>query len=290
MQEQSEIDRFMDSVWTYLGIDSHRIKQVGTGYDGQVYQISEQLCVKIGRNPHAISFPNELRNCEHLAIPLRTIISPSGAYTATLQPYLNLYSIQYAIRRGIVFTQEQAKEIAIGFLIGLRQLHENGYVHRDMYPGNIMLSSEEGRIRAVIVDFDEMRQISSKTRACFRFNGYHDPDVVFHDRVYDAKAETFAAGVILWELFLGKCPFAGYDLFGKAIEGSWEGYQQNKERYHQRVRRALMNLAVEIGKIKTTSGECEELLSLLLQPDRVKRITVAEAIEHPFFSKISKKL
>lgn len=285
MQEQDERARFLDCVWAELGVDPHQINLVGTGHDGQVYQISEHLCVKIGKNPCVIAVPESLRNCENLAIPQRTFFSPSGAYVATLQPYLNQYSIQHFIRRGITLPEDQGREIASGLLSGLRQLHENGYVHRDMYPGNIMLSSERGHIRAVIIDFDEMRPMTPQTRACFRFNGYHGPDIVFHDGVYDDKAEMFAAGVILWELFLGKCAFAGYDLFGKVIENSWEAYQQNKESCHHQVKEALQRAAVEIEKMRLVSGEQGDLLSLLLNPDREKRITSAEALEHPFFRK-----
>ena len=288
MQERSEIDSFLDSVWAELGVDPQRIKQVGTGYDGQVYQISKHQCVKISKNTHYIAIPEALHNCEYLAIPQQTFISPSGMYVATLQPYLNLYSIQHIIRCGIILPMNQAIEIAAGFLMGLRRLHENGYVHRDMYPGNIMLSSDRGHIRAVIVDFDEMRQITPLTKACFRFNGYHDPDIVFYDRVYDDKAEMFAAGVVLWELFLGKCPFAGYELFGKVIEKSWEAYLQNKERCHQQVKNALLNMTAEIEKMRLVSGDSGDLLNLLLNPDRAKRITAAEALKHPLFQKEQK--
>jgi len=285
MQEQNERVSFLDYVWTELGINPQRIRQVGTGHDGQVYQISEHLCVKIGRNVHGITIPGVLRNCENLAIPLQTFFSPSGEYVATLQPYLNLCSLQSLIRQGITLPENQLRDIASGLLFGLRKLHENGYVHRDMYPGNIMLSSKQGRVCATIVDFDEMRHITPQTRACFRFNGYHEPDVVFHDSVYDDKAEMFAAGVILWELFLGKCHFAGYDLFGKVIENSWEEYLQNQESCHHRVKEALRNVTVEIERMRPVSGAKEDLLCLLLSPDRAKRITSAEALEHPFFQK-----
>lgn len=285
MQEHNERDSFLGCVWAELGVDPRQIRQVGTGHDGQVYRISEHLCVKVGKNTHAIAVPEILRDCENLAIPEKTFYSPSGAYVATLQPFINLCSVQQFIRRGITLPEDQARGIAAGLLNGLRQLHENGYVHRDLYPGNIMLSSDGGHIRTVIVDFDEMRRMTPRTRACFRFNGYHEPDVVFHDGVYDDKAEIFAAGVTLWELFLGKCPFAGYDLFGRVIEDSWEAYQQNKERCHHQVEEALRNAAVEIENIRLISGDRGDLLNLLLNPNRAMRITAAQALEHPFFRK-----
>lgn len=69
MQEQDERARFLDCVWAELGVDPHQINLVGTGHNGQVYQISEHLCVKIGKNPCVIAVPESLRNCENLAIP-----------------------------------------------------------------------------------------------------------------------------------------------------------------------------------------------------------------------------
>ena len=69
------------------------------------------------------------------------------------------------------------------------------------------------------------------------------------------------------------------------IENSWEAYQQNKESCHHQVKEALQRAAVEIEKMRLVSGEREDLLSLLLNPDREKRITSTEALEHPFFRK-----
>lgn len=168
-------------------------------------------------------------------------------------------------------------------LKGLKVIHENGYVHRDFYPGNIMLTKKEKNIMAVIIDFDEMRPIAPETKACFQYNGYQAPEIVFNNDVYDEKSEMFAFGITFWELVVGKCPFGGYDFFGKVIENSWDNYMQNPVLYNNRVKSALNNLPNCLEKVEGVSNECTNLLRSLLDFNKDNRISAKEALEHPFF-------
>ena len=110
--------------------------------------------------------------------------------------FLNLHSIQYFIKNDIKLPKNQSVKILFDILKGLKAIHENGYVHRDFYPGNIILTRNERDIIAVIIDFDEMRPIALKTKACFPYNGYQAPEIVFNNGTYDEKSEMFAFGII----------------------------------------------------------------------------------------------
>lgn len=258
---------------------------VGNGHTGNVWRLTDNLCLKVGTDMQNATIPECFKKCESLCVPLSTYYSESGRYVGVVQKYLNLHSIQYWIKNDIILTEKQASSVLHDILNGLNVIHENGYVHRDFYPGNIMLTKENQKVKAVIIDFDEMRPINSETKACFQYNGYQAPEIVFDNDTYDNKSEMFTVGVILWELVQGKCSFGGYDYFGKVIENSWDSYSQNKEFYDNRVKAALKTLPDFLEKTDGLSDECMSLLRSLLSFNRDERITAKEALEHPFFER-----
>jgi serine/threonine protein kinase len=59
--------------------------------------------------------------------------------------------------------EAQTKEILFPILDGLKRVHEQGFLHRDIKPGNIIIRDEGG---AVLIDFGAARQaIETKSRA-----------------------------------------------------------------------------------------------------------------------------
>ena len=258
---------------------------IGNGHTANVWRISNDLCLKVSTNTSITKIPESFEECENLCVPLRTFYSKSGKYVATIQKFLNLYTLQHLIKNKIKLSEEQSISILFDILKGLKVIHENGFVHRDFYPGNIMLKKTEKRPMALIIDFDEMQPMTPQTRACFRYNGYQAPEIVFDNAIYDDKSEMFALGVTMWELILGKCPFGGYDFFGKVIEDSWDKYYTNSQFYNDSVKNALKSLKYYLKQEKDISNEYGTLIHLLLEPDRNNRITAAQALEYPIFKK-----
>lgn len=259
---------------------------VDSGYTGSIRKLSHNRCLKIGLPADKPAIPQSFQMCKNLCIPQKTYVSSSGRYAGSVLRYLNLCSLQQLIREGIRLAESEAAKITHDILNGLVELHKNGYVHRDFYPGNIMLDSQDGTITAVIIDFDELEQIGEDTRACFPYSGYHAPEVVLHNAVYDNKSEMFALGVILWELVLGKCAFGGYDFFGRVIENSWDVYVENQEYYNNLVKKAIAALPDCLKQTTVLSEICADFLHGLLNCSRENRLTAQEAIEHPFVRKV----
>jgi serine/threonine protein kinase len=90
---------------------------------------------------------------------------------------------------------------------GLSRAHEDGVTHRDIKPGNIMLSSEG---IAKIGDFGiaKMETDSSITRtgALFGTPAYMSPEQTL-GRQLDGRSDLFSAGIILYELLAGLNPY-----------------------------------------------------------------------------------
>lgn len=279
-EEKAFIEKIFNNFGEYVNISE---RFIGNGYTGSVWKISDDLCLKVYKEISIPNIPDTFKECENLCVPLKTFISQSGKYTGIVQKFLNLPSIQHLIKQETKLTEKQAAQLLFDILKGLKVIHESGYVHRDFYPGNIMLTERENKITAVIIDFDEIQKMTPHTKACFQYNGYQAPEIVFNNDTYDDKSEMFALGVIFWELVLGNCPFGGYTFFGKIIEDSWDSYMQNNKFYNDRVKKALMKLPYCLNNIEGLSDECIDLLSLLLESNRDNRITAKEALEHPFF-------
>ena len=256
---------------------------IGTGNVGSVWKISDKLCLKVRLRTYYTEIPENFKKCENLCVPLKTFVSQSGKYIGFVQKYLNLQNLEYLIKNEIRLSEKQAANVLCDILKGLKVIHEKGYVHRDFHPGNIMLTAKDRSVMAAIIDFDEMKRTTPETRACFQYNGYQAPEIVFNNDIYNDKSEMFTVGIILWELIQGKCPFGGYNFFGKIVEESWDKYTQNREFYNDRVKVALMTLPNYLGKAEGISKECASLLRLLLNFNRANRITAKEALNHPFF-------
>ena len=77
--------------------------------------------------------------------------------------YAKGQSLDDLLQKDGTLSEEQTKEILSPILDGLKRVHEQGFLHRDIKPGNIIIREEGG---AVLIDFGAARQaIETKSRA-----------------------------------------------------------------------------------------------------------------------------
>ena len=129
------------------------------------------------------------------------------------------------------------KQIIYQIICGIKYLHSLKYIHRDIKPDNILLSSE-GKI--VITDFYLCRQESkgeedrmSRTAVTLY---YRAPEIFFGDLYYGNKIDIWSIGCVFAELVIGKPLFKGNNELGtlsKIIENigcpneeNWPGVSQ----------------------------------------------------------------
>ncbi|HVL97868.1 MAG TPA: Stk1 family PASTA domain-containing Ser/Thr kinase [Egibacteraceae bacterium] len=122
--------------------------------------------------------------------------------------YVAGQSLRDVLRRKRL-TPERAAEIARDAARALHYAHERGLVHRDVKPGNIMVS-EEGQVK--VTDFGIARAMSAETvtqtAAVLGTAAYIAPEQAQGERV-DRRTDVYALGCVLYEMLTGRQPFSG---------------------------------------------------------------------------------
>lgn len=163
---------------------------------------------------------------------------------------------EYIEQQGTVKWKE-AVHFSVQILRALQHAHDNGIVHRDVKPQNVMLL-EDGTIKVMDFGIARFARENGKTMSDKAIGSVHyiSPEQAKGDTT-DERTDIYAVGVIIYEMLTGKVPFDGDSAVSIAI----------KQMQIQPERPRLINPEIPIG--------LEEIILRAMQKDTEVRYQTA---------------
>ncbi|KAJ0974464.1 hypothetical protein J5N97_016429 [Dioscorea zingiberensis] len=149
---------------------------------------------------------------------------------------------------------------------GLQVLQANNLIHRDLKPQNLLLSSNGETPVLKIGDFGFARYLMPQGLADTLCGSplYMAPEII-QNKKYDAKADLWSVGAILYQLVTGKPPFDGtnqFQLFQNILNSGELKFPQDV-----------------LGDLHP---DCVDLCKRLLRREPVERLAFEEFFNHKF--------
>ena len=200
--------------------------QVHLGYDTR---LSRTVAIKILRTDLAADplflarFRREAQSAAALNHPSIVAVYDTGESPVTTAtgheislPYIVMEYVKGRTVASLLTTGEpvpiaEAVQVVTGVLSALEYSHHEGIIHRDIKPGNVMLTPD-GKVK--VMDFGIARAIADSAATMTQTNSvvgtaqYLSPEQA-RGEVVDARSDLYSTGCLLYELLTGKPPFTG---------------------------------------------------------------------------------
>ena len=163
------------------------------------------------------------------------------------------------IKKRSKLTEPVAKFIFKQIILGIKYIHDNSIIHRDIKLDNILLDLDNN---IKICDFGVSRKIN-KDDIMFEQCGtpaYIAPEILINKGYEGFGVDIWSAGVVLYAMLSGTVPFKGNNL------------------------KELHNLIIsgDYKEVKGISNEAEDLIKNILEVDPNKRFKIEQILNHPW--------
>eukprot|EP00441_Pelagodinium_beii_P001597 CAMPEP_0197687124 /NCGR_PEP_ID=MMETSP1338-20131121/103548_1 /TAXON_ID=43686 ORGANISM="Pelagodinium beii, Strain RCC1491" /NCGR_SAMPLE_ID=MMETSP1338 /ASSEMBLY_ACC=CAM_ASM_000754 /LENGTH=543 /DNA_ID=CAMNT_0043269173 /DNA_START=50 /DNA_END=1677 /DNA_ORIENTATION=- len=249
---------------------------LGSGYNGQVFlatskSTGEKVAVKpfklLGIEPH------QRRELKSEAEIFLCMDHPHVARLKDIfQEETTLFFVMECLEGGELFelvskrrnfSEKDAAMIAYQMLLSISYLHANDFVHRDIKLENFMYDKKDaGHLKLIDFGFSRAHRPTNKRLSLVAgTEAYMAPEVL--EGSYDRKCDMWSFGVVMYVLLMSKYPFDPKD---------------------PKMKEQIKAGAYELPDSKGHSAEAIDFLKKLLEVDAEKRLSVEEALKHPWLA------
>jgi serine/threonine-protein kinase len=226
--KQNEDAALRDHLQRSLGSTYTLERELGGGGMARVFLAEETalgrrvvvkvLAPELAEGLSADRFAREVRLAARLQHPNILPVFAAGAADGVpfyTMPYVEGESLRARLQRAGVLAIPDAVGILRDVARALAHAHEQGIVHRDVKPDNVLLSGDA----AVVADFGIAKAVDAaraesgtaltQLGAAIGTPAYMAPEQATGETDVDQRADLYAWGIVAYELLAGHHPFAG---------------------------------------------------------------------------------
>ena len=195
---------------------------MGLVYEGRDPNLNRRVAIKtikvdnlsdVAADEYEVRFRTEAHSAARLQHPNIVSVYDSdrdGDIAFLVLEFVEGNDLKHHLDMGEVFTLGQTLGIMSDLLSALAYAHKQKIVHRDIKPANLLVQAN-GRIKLADFGVARIQDSGDATRTQGSIVGtlkYMSPEQL-EGRPIDARADLFAAGVVLYQLLTSKRPFDG---------------------------------------------------------------------------------
>jgi len=204
--------------------------------------------------------------------------------------------------RSIHLAEIHVRAIAVQIMRGIAAIHQQGYMHRDITPANVLVNSSIGVVK--LADFGIARTLGGRrlTPVCTT-HPYRSPEGLHGSRNYTQAIDIWSAGCVIGEMLERKQLFPGHgdiDMLERVLRSLGNSTEKTFKRLW--LARAVKTPWLDVCKsswlakradssaiarlVPSASHVAHQLLHRLLQLDPSQRPSAEKALIDTFFSSV----
>ena len=191
----------------YLARDIH------TGLDVVVKAIRSELAHRADVRQRTLAEGRALAQIDHPNVVHLKSVVVDGTNLWLVMQYIDGESLEKTIAGHVARREHMPVDEALATLrqiaSGLAAAHQEGVIHRDMKPANVLIRRKDGM--AKVTDFGIAKVPSDvsreQTKGILGSLWYMSPEQVTGRRDLDKRVDIYALGIVLYQMLVGDVPF-----------------------------------------------------------------------------------
>lgn len=205
-----------------------------------------------------------LHNKKHLVVPIRVHLVKNEPPLIVMEYCCGGDLARYWLKCNQRLSEKLSKKMVTQVVLGLKELREEGFFHRDVKPANVFIAGstdDESRMNFKLGDFGLVAEIGEEHRILCGTPANLAPEINGRGS-YGPEVDVWSLGVLLYTMLIGQVPFRGAN--------DCDTIRKSREEVHHFPDHANITY------------EAKDLINRMLQKDPRRRIPLEDILCHPF--------